>query len=403
LLLRPLNAIPCPMIQADSSNPQPAEYSPVSQEDTQRREHDPPPAYEHPPEVFFQETNRNRSRNSRPNQENRRMSDLESCLGPNRGKKLCAIISATLVVALAFFIACMVDSYHKINEGYVGIYFRHGALQDKVTDPGVHFLKPFIEDYKEVRIRPETFKMENVLSITKDGIENTFREITTITTVRKDKLVFMAKKFGMDFKQTLVFDRIKEDLRIFCANHTIDEVYNTMFLDIVANVRRNVENSIRRLGEDGIEILNLVIPKPEIPVDIAKNYKQVKVQWTEQLVATQQQKTERIKKETELIKAVADAERQKAVLEITIQERIIEKEGAKNVSLINNEIKKAAENNEADIAKYKLEKEAEANNALYTDKYIKLNLAKSLSNNTKFYFSGQQSELGSLFNKILGN
>ena len=53
---------------------------------------------------------------------------------------------------------------------------------------------------------------------------------------------------------------------------------------------------------------------------------------------------------------MADAERQKAVLEITIQERIIEKEGAKNVSLINNEIKKAAENNEADIAKYKLEK-----------------------------------------------
>merc|ERR1711892_16532 len=101
---------------------------------------------------------------------------------------------------------------------------------------------------------------------------------------------------------------------------------------------------------------NLVIPKPEIPLDIAHNYKQVKVQWTEQLVATQQQTTEEIKKKTELIKAVADAERQKAVLEITIQERIIEKEGAQQVSLINNEIKKAAENNEADIAKYKLEK-----------------------------------------------
>merc|ERR1711970_448747 len=115
------------------------------------------------------------------------------------------------------------------------------------------------------------------------------------------------------------------------------------------------------MTKNGVEILNLVIPKPEIPPDIAHNYKQVKVQWTWELVATQQQKTEKIKKETELIKAVADAERQKAVLEITIQERIIEKEGAKNVSLINNEIKREAENNEANIAKYKLEKEAEAN------------------------------------------
>ena len=74
-------------------------------------------------------------------------------------------------------------------------------------------MMPFFEDYKEVKIRPETFSMDRVLAITKDGIENTFREITAITTVRKDKLVMMAKKFGMDFKKALVFDRIKEDLR----------------------------------------------------------------------------------------------------------------------------------------------------------------------------------------------
>jgi len=331
---------------------------------------------------------------------------------PTKGNKRCLGISVSIVLVLSIIIACLVDSYHKINEGYVGIYFRHGAIQNRVSEPGVHLMRPFFDDYLEVKIRPERHTMDAVKAITKDGIQNTFREINVITKVSKEKLIFMAKKFGVDFKQSLVFDRIKEDLRIFCANHTIDEVYNTMFLDIVEHVKANVERSIRRLAsepsdppdaENGIEILNLVIPKPEIPADIAKNYKQVKVQWTEQLVATQQQKTETIKKETELLKAVADAERQKKVLEITIQERIIEKEGAKNVSLINNEIKKEAENNEADIFKYKLEKEAEANNALYTEEYIKLNLAKALSNNTKFYFSGQQSELGGLFNKIMGH
>jgi len=109
-------------------------------------------------------------------------------------------------------------------------------------------------------------------------------------------------------------------------------VYNRKFLEIVQRVKENVMISITRLGNDGIEILNLVIPKPEIPPDIAHNYKQVKVQWTEQLVATQQQKTESIKKETEQIKAVADANRQKAVLEIKIQERLIEKEGEKEAS-----------------------------------------------------------------------
>ena len=52
---------------------------------------------------------------------------------------------------------------------------------------------------------------------------------------------------------------------------------------------------------------------------------QVKVQWTEQLVATQQQRTEAIKKETESMKAVADAERQKVVLQIDIQKEVRKK------------------------------------------------------------------------------
>ena len=117
------------------------------------------------------------------------------------------------MVAIAITIACMVDSYHKIHEGNVGIYFRHGALQERVTEPGIHFMMPFIEDYREVRVRPETFTMEPVKAITKDGIENTFREIQAITTIKKGKIITMTKQYGIDFKNTLIFDRIKENLR----------------------------------------------------------------------------------------------------------------------------------------------------------------------------------------------
>merc|ERR1712198_355615 len=53
----------------------------------------------------------------------------------------------------------------------------------------------------------------------------------------------------------------------------------------------------------------------------------------------------------ELMKALADAERQKKVLEIRNQEKILEKEGEMKVSQINNEIKKAAEENDANIKK----------------------------------------------------
>ena len=87
------------------------------------------------------------------------------------------------------------------------------------------------------------------------------------------------------------------------------QVYNELYLDIVAHVKENVEESIKRLGDNGMKIHNLVIPKPKIPEDIKANYQAVKVQWTKQLVATQEQKTQKILKETENIKAKLDAER----------------------------------------------------------------------------------------------
>ena len=75
-------------------------------------------------------------------------------------------------------------------------------------------------------------------------------------------------------------------------------MYNELYLDIVAHVKENVEESIKRLGDNGMKIHNLVIPKPKIPEDIKANYQAVKVQSTKQLVATQEQKTQKILKET---------------------------------------------------------------------------------------------------------
>ena len=45
------------------------------------------------------------------------------------GNLTCKLVSALIVVALGVTIACLADSYHKINEGNVGIYYKHGALQ----------------------------------------------------------------------------------------------------------------------------------------------------------------------------------------------------------------------------------------------------------------------------------
>jgi len=306
-----------------------------------------------------------------------------------------AFITAIIVIA------ALIHGYHEIKEGHVGIYYRFGALMDRTTDSGMQFMKPFIDSFKMILIIPEKKDLGYMDAVTKDGIEITFKGVSVLSRTKKEEVVNLIKQFGMDYKTVLIYDRVREDLRIFCANKTIDEVYNEQFLEIVESVKKNVNSQVKTLGKDGVEIMNLVIPKPDIPQDIENNYNKVKVQWTQQLVAEQQQKTEEIKKETERIKAVADAQRQKDVLEIKIQEQIIEMEGKKNISEINNEMARERENNLADIAKYAKDKEAAGNKELYSPEYVKLQMAQSLANNTKFYFSGGESVMGGLLTKIL--
>lgn len=316
--------------------------------------------------------------------------------------KKCAIGGGIVLFVVIFTAVIMADSIHTIDEGTVGIYFVQGALDNRVSNPGVHWAVPFVTTIEEVTIRPRTDTLSPITTITRDGIQNTFSKIQVLSDVSIDKLIPLIKRYGMEFREALIFDRIYEELRTFCANHTIDEVYNTMFLDIVSIVKKNVEVKISRLGMDGIKILNLVIPKPTIPSDIARNYKQVKVQWTEQLVATQQQRTEKIKKETETLKAVADAKRQQEVQKINIEKEIQRKNGDLALSKLENSIVKEREQNKADVDNYKKSKAAEANQRLYTKEYVQLEMARSLAENTKFYFSGETSPLGSVLAKVLG-
>ena len=137
------------------------------------------------------------------------------------------------------------------------------------------------------------------------------------------------------------------------------------------------------------------------PPAIAANYREVKIEWTRQLVAQQRQKTDKIHKETTLQNAVYDAERDKEVGRIENEKLVQRKRNEENISDIANIIRSKKENTDTDIRSYRVASEAKNNAELLTDQYIKLQMTKSMLNNTKIFFSGQDSALGSLLSNIL--
>ena len=97
-------------------------------------------------------------------------------------------------------------------------------MDDTYSTPGVHWAIPFVTEIEEITVRPQTDTLPTIKAVTRDGIQNSFEQIQVLSNVEQGSLIPLVKKFGLGFREVLIFDRIAEELRIFCANHTIDEV-----------------------------------------------------------------------------------------------------------------------------------------------------------------------------------
>jgi len=305
------------------------------------------------------------------------------------------------VIGIFVLVACLLSSIHRVQEGNVALYYRNGALLSTYSGPGVHTCTPFVTTVLQITVRPETKILDPMKCTTKDGVTNIFKNVQVISSVNSDRVFGLVSKFGDHMKKVLIYDRIAQGIQDFCANNSIDEVYNARFVELSTSVQASLISSMTRLANDGLNILNLFIPKPDIPPAIAANYREVKIEWTRQLVAQQKQKTEKIHKETVLQNEVMDAERKKEVSRINNEQKLNFKEHEKNISSINNTIYTLKENTWTDIESYRAQSQAKDNEALLTDQYIKLQMTKGLMANNKIYFSGQDSALGSLFSNLL--
>lgn len=61
------------------------------------------------------------------------------------------------VAALA---ATVILSIHKIEEGYLGVYYRAGALIPEISNPGIHMMIPLITIYKPIQVFALDLKIE---------------------------------------------------------------------------------------------------------------------------------------------------------------------------------------------------------------------------------------------------
>lgn len=146
-----------------------------------------------------------------------------------------------VLFGLVIGLASVISALHRIQEGHVGIYYKYGALMDQVTQPGVHWMQPFVTEVVALRVTPETKVMDPMVCTTRDGVRNVFRDVQVpvvfkihfcgfnihpqvISSLDPKFIHVLVKQFTHDLKYILVYDRVREAVQNFCANNSIDEV-----------------------------------------------------------------------------------------------------------------------------------------------------------------------------------
>ncbi|GFV57203.1 hypothetical protein TNCV_2558081 [Trichonephila clavipes] len=136
----------------------------------------------------------------------------------------------------------------------------------------------------------------------------------------------------------------------------------------------------------GLFIQAVRVTKPKIPETIRKNYELMEGEKTKLLIAVQRQKVVEKDAETERKKAVIEAQKNAEVAKIQYEQKIMEKESLKKMSLLEDDIVFSRQKTRAEAEAYYKKQLAEGNKLLLTPEYLELKKLEAISHNSKIYF-----------------
>nr|TKS02958.1 hypothetical protein D5086_0000157490 [Populus alba] len=125
---------------------------------------------------------------------------------------------------------------------------------------------------------------------------------------------------------------------------------------------------------------------PEEVLKSIRNFKQMEEERTKVLISIETQRVVEKQAETTKKMAVSEAEKNANVGKILMEQKMMEKDSARQKQEIENQMNKAHEKSLADAAFYRVMKEAEANKLKLTPQFLELKFIEAIADNTKNFF-----------------
>lgn len=295
-------------------------------------------------------------------------------------------------VAVVFALA-LNGAVHHIEEGYVGVYYRGGALLSKVSHPGYHIMMPFVTSFRSVQVTLQTDEAKNVPCGTSGGVMIYFDRIEVVNVLSAASVYGIVKNYTTEYDRTLIFNKVHHEVNQFCSRHSLQEVYIDLFDQIDENLKRALQEDLTVMAP-GLFVQAVRVTKPKIPEAIRLSYEQMEAEKTKLMVASHHQKVVEKEAETERKRAVIEAEKLAQVASIQQEQIVHEKEAQVTISRLDDEAHLARQRAHADAENYRAQKASEVNKLLLTPDYLELKRIEAIGANNKIYYG---SDIPSVF------
>ncbi len=177
-------------------------------------------------------------------------------------------------------------------------------------------------------------------------------------------------------------DKIHHEVNQFCSKHTLQEVYITLFDTLDEHLASQLQSDCQ-IWAPGIEIISVRVTKPVIPDALLKKFEQVEAEVTNLQIATNLQLVERKRAETSKFQATIKAQEDADVAEIKNRQAVAAKQAQAEIE---NQIHLNKQKSVTDAEYYNRIKQAEANEILFSENYLKHEQIKAQGSISKIYF-----------------
>ncbi|VBB18273.1 erlin-2-B [Yasminevirus sp. GU-2018] len=349
--------------------------------------------------------------------------------------KILALVSALCFGAIIFNL-----SVHTVQEGYVGVVYTLGSLQQGTLKPGLHFTMPFITRFYQVQTTMQTDYVLNVPCGTNSGVNIMFDKIEVVNQLMEPYVFETVKSYTVDYDKPLIFDKITYEMAQFCSKTSLQEVFIEKFDQIDEFLSGILQKSLDQYAP-GLKIISVRLSKPIVPNEVQENYKKIVQYQTEILKSKTEQQKELLKIQTENEKSMSqlnsekelalsklksdqerkiyeieanklfelaqtEALREKEIARITAEEKkkmaqlememainaktiekdTIHKKGILEVLKLDTEAERLKKNADTDNEHYRNMKHAEYMKQLMTPGYVAVEVSKSISSNSKIFY-----------------